>query len=360
MANYIFSDIPLPSSTSIDTIRLGASSKKYITDILHVKWTDDETYSEVPESISNVNDFLGLLKYGIEQMNELIDSQTTGYKFLDILWSDGTVTQTVRPTTDDVKPIGLCVAPTGFFGPNERARGARFMALKYVGVTSASSGGVSTADPTPNSTPCPWTLESAINDVPELYNYPLTSTPSIEGLLLASYEDSNSAKPHIYTLNETWMGLEPNPDKFGRYYALGDINGKQNTDDVSALGSLSVSNYLVFKSVLDYYTDGTQAGDWYLPAAGELAIICANQSRINPVLARINTLYNSDCMSSIDSNTYWSSTEYIDTNDAVYINFSNDYISHGPKNDSNLAIPMLTIDPTVAPTPTPTPIPLTD
>lgn len=361
MANYIFSDIPAPSSTSLDTIRLGASSGKYVTDILHVAWTDDESDSTKPESISNTNDFLRLLKYGIEQMSEIIDDQTAHYNFLDILWSDGTATQGVRPTTDGVTPIGLCVAPTGFFGPNE---GARFMALKYAGGTS---DGTPTYSPSGSTTwenqKLQWTLESAYTDVPELTNYGKLTLSTDAPVKLADYQGGNNgcdAVEHImlYTENGTWIGLEQDNELNG--FALGDINGKQNTITVYNLNSSNIDIYPAFSSISYYFTDGTQAGDWYLPALGELAIVCANQSRINPVLSDISNKYGSDCMSSIHSGIYWSSTE----NDDEYtfcIDFV-DGIEQKEKKSPNLAIPMLikgnTVSPT--PTPTPTPIPLTD
>ena len=53
----------------------------------------------------------------------------TIYNLFDILWSDGKATQNVRPVSDGVIPVGLCVIPTNWLGPNKKAR---FMSLKYM------------------------------------------------------------------------------------------------------------------------------------------------------------------------------------------------------------------------------------
>ena len=267
----------------------------------------------------------------------------SGYNFLDILWSDGTATQTVRPTTDGVTPIGLCVAPTGFFGDSEKAR---FMALKYAGGTKyGETIGNATGSTTYENQLLKWEYNSTTNII-GLTNYnQIVSDNQKSFAWLADYEgntmDSNNSGESImlYTENNTWMGLETNNTFTG--YALGDINGKQNTTTVANLGLLS--NYPAFASVLNYYTPGTQAGDWYLPTLGELAIICANQSRINPVLNNISSLYGTDCMSVIynyNDSLYWSSTEY-DSFSAFFVSFSVGLARNINKSNEYYVIPML-------------------
>ena len=73
-----------------------------------------------------------------------------------------------------------------------------------------------------------------------------------------------------------------------------------------------------------YHTLGTNQGDWYLPACGELAIIAVQQSEINEILTSINTIYPNDCFASLYTERYpvinilESGSSY-----SFYINFSN-------------------------------------
>ena len=270
----------------------------------------------------------------------------SGYNMLDILWSDGTTTTTVRPTTDGVTPIGLCVAPTGFFGANEKAR---FMALKYAGGSALGNIGSATGSTTYNDQYLYWSGK-AKKEVTGLPNYNqivsnnqnnVVQIADYQGNIIGSAFDGAGEPIMLYTENNTWIGLEPN-NPFTNC-ALGDINGKQNINIISTLDSLSYNSYYYsFASVRLYYTPGTQAGDWYLPALGELALIAANQSRINTVLNSISSLYSSDCMSNIyGDRNYWSSTER-NLDRAFSIRFSNAVMSIGTdKLLNNLVIPML-------------------
>ena len=51
-----------------------------------------------------------------------------------------------------------------------------------------------------------------------------------------------------------------------------------------------------------YKTEGTQAGDWYLPAMGELNAIYGNKDVLNIALGKIGG-------TKLETDSYWSSSE---------------------------------------------------
>ena len=101
--------------------------------------------------------------------------------------------------------------------------------------------------------------------------------------------------------------------------AMSDFNGKTNTDTLITLRGLQ--NYDVWKpstavtdyaaaSVCDMYsTAGTQAGNWYLPAMGEIGYIMYYWDLIEQALKTVNKLYPDTAVILDPANCYWSSTE---------------------------------------------------
>ena len=95
-----------------------------------------------------------------------------------------------------------------------------------------------------------------------------------------------------------------------------DVSGVQNSSSVSTAtadwqgfnntkamyeADKSGANYPAIKKVLTYSTTGTEQGQWYLPAAGELQAISTNKDTLNATLSKIGGTQM--------SNTYWSSSE---------------------------------------------------
>lgn len=89
------------------------------------------------------------------------------------------------------------------------------------------------------------------------------------------------------------------------------LNGRANTNKVVAVmpntSGNTPSEYPIFYAVNQFYTNGTSAGDWYVPSYAELTFYESNYSDINTKIQAIKTASSSI----VDTvNEYqWSSTE---------------------------------------------------
>ena len=81
-----------------------------------------------------------------------------------------------------------------------------------------------------------------------------------------------------------------------------------------------------------YKTEGTEQGDWYLPAMGELGYIMPKWNEIQGAISNINTVYGSNVVAvSLDgSYFYWSSSEY-SSNPARSLDTSNGNVNSNNK-----------------------------
>lgn len=90
------------------------------------------------------------------------------------------------------------------------------------------------------------------------------------------------------------------------------LNGKENTDKVVAIMPGTSGNtqaeFPIFYAVNRFRTNGTSAGDWYLPSKCELSLYQSNHADINAKIQAIKNV-SSSIVSTV--NAYqWSSTEY--------------------------------------------------
>ena len=81
-----------------------------------------------------------------------------------------------------------------------------------------------------------------------------------------------------------------------------DWQGKNNTRVVLEYCKTNGKSCPAFEYVNSYKTEGTQAGDWYLPAMGELNAIYGNKDVLNITLGKIGG-------TKLSSDLYWSSSE---------------------------------------------------
>lgn len=89
------------------------------------------------------------------------------------------------------------------------------------------------------------------------------------------------------------------------------LNGRENTDKALALADGTTANtqaaFAAFAAVNRFRTNGTSAGEWYLPSKGELSLYHSNYASIN---AKIQAIKNvSSSIVNTVSNSQLSSTE---------------------------------------------------
>ena len=132
--------------------------------------------------------------------------------------------------------------------------------------------------------------------------------------------------------------------------ALGDFNGYRNTKrvldsmkDKTSWKTGNITNeqskYPAFTCSWRYKTKGTNSGDWYLPACGELGYVCNRQSEINTIITKINS-WKSGSAVTLGSNIHWSSSEY-DSNYARNVSCDNGYVDWYRKGNNYYVRPFL-------------------
>lgn len=89
------------------------------------------------------------------------------------------------------------------------------------------------------------------------------------------------------------------------------LNGRENTNKAVAAMPSTTGNtqaeYPIFYAVNQFYTNGTSAGDWYVPSKGELSLY---QSNYVGIITKITAIKNASSSIVNTVNDYqWSSTE---------------------------------------------------
>lgn len=266
------------------------------------------------------------------------------YNVLDILYanSDGDkkVDINILNPSEGYIPIGLCVAATGFFGNNEPAR---FMSLKYMNCN------------TPNNGSLTYQYIRFSNDEDHIYVDNINKVYknlTNAGYLTAEWITTMSNKiPSLFDNSGKW-----NLSELGEknQYAVTDIDGKTKTSKY-LLTATAQENWKTDTTILNYYTTGyypavcccwryhtlgTQQGDWYLPAAGELSMIAVQKNEINNKLLQISNIYNNYCINSIIDDYCYTSTEY-NSNDIFRIKFTDGSLRETSKHGSDYVISMI-------------------
>lgn len=102
------------------------------------------------------------------------------------------------------------------------------------------------------------------------------------------------------------------------------FNGRENTDKALALADGTTANtqaaFAAFAAVNKFYTNGTSAGDWYVPSYKEMSLYQQNYADIN---AKITAIKNaSSSIVNTVNYTQWSSTEGSNSTSAWSLNNS--------------------------------------
>ena len=119
-----------------------------------------------------------------------------------------------------------------------------------------------------------------------------------------------------------------------------DFNGKANTAAIKAYNS-DLSDFPAAKYVYNYKTTGTNVGDWYLPALGELYKVSQNKYAIDKALLSLGK----SGLPWGEEYKYWSSSESSEGMDASYfawqLNFNGSEISDNYKDREFNVLPVL-------------------
>lgn len=146
--------------------------------------------------------------------------------------------------------------------------------------------------------------------------YPASQASDGKSRFMAlKWASNTSATGSTNSLNLMWG---PNSTVAGDITSTDEtaLNGKANTDKAVLAMPGTTGNtqaeYPIFYAVNQFYTNGTSAGDWYVPSKGELSLYQSNYVDIN---AKITAIKNASS-SIVNTVSYrqWSSTEYNDKN----------------------------------------------
>lgn len=101
------------------------------------------------------------------------------------------------------------------------------------------------------------------------------------------------------------------------------FNGRENTDKALALADGTSSNtqaaFPIFYAANIFHTNGTSAGDWYVPSYKELSLYQTNYADINVKITAIKTA-SSAIVNTVNGNQ-WSSTEGSSSNFSWLLNY---------------------------------------
>ena len=139
--------------------------------------------------------------------------------------------------------------------------------------------------------------------------------------------NQSNSNEHFYSTSYNYYMCSPykqDGSKDTRYFST------SNTGDYSSWtpSTSSQSDYPAASCCDMFSTVGTNQGDWYLPAAGELGYAIVRMQAIqNSMQALVTKGYTAGLLS---THYYWSSTQYSSDN-AVRLGFPNGYVSHNSK-----------------------------
>ena len=235
-------------------------------------------------------------------------------------------------------PIGVVVIPQTHMDDGK----CRVMSLANMSYKTPETGtlvATSNADAKTAGANLMWGVSN--NDIAELTNYDKVVT--VDGATTAStgylpsdyYIGTDGAVNNEVDTETAWGTSTPqspspylsdgskNPLYFTAGQSLCDMNGKSNTNILVNLSAISAQTSGAFENVQAnypaamachiYHTSGTNQGDWYLPAMGELGYLYARAKKINEVLTSLGSSavgYGVPTDWTMLGSWLWSSSEY--------------------------------------------------
>ena len=237
----------------------------------------------------------------------------------------------------DYTPIGVVVIPTNHDVYGDGSCGV--MSLKPMNCDTPATGGTSEQSmywgvygtdisTLPNLDQVP--VGNTSNGIPTSQtSYAIIPSDRFSGAQCAHdtdayyYSSSYSYAPSPYlTDGSRNPGYYQTTSPSSSNNALADFDGRGNTDKIIAQrGNKDYTSWKpTYNTQTDYpaasccdmfYTEGTQQGDWYFPACGELGYIMPPFNKINKAIIKMRNAYGTSVGVPLDTNTnYWSSSEY--------------------------------------------------
>lgn len=272
----------------------------------------------------------------------IIDNDKSKYETVgSIYYSDGSTTLPSEDVDSSKTPIGILVIPSSHMSDGK----ARIMSLAEmtedgVGSLTNRNGlvwgdyGTDTSLHNYNQIPCVghdddgnWTPDNTIDHTND-YGYicsdrtDWTTLPNpLDPGTNWKYNDEDCHIPSPFNADGTFNSAYSATSYSGGTInnALSDFNGKSNTATLVALGA----DYKPATACSLYSTEGTNSGDWYLPAIGELAYIMPRFTVIQNSLTKLGN----KALALVDNYYYWSSTEY-DSDNAYRLHTTNGSVGY--------------------------------
>ena len=119
---------------------------------------------------------------------------------------------------------------------------------------------------------------------------------------------------------------------------VADFSGKSNTKTIVDYCKANNKSCPAAEYAYNYRTVGTETGDWYLPAMGELLYIYVNKVKLNATLQALGKIQFDS--GTTYSRSYWSSSE-ADSYDAWLLDFHSGALRDDYKDDSYFVRPVI-------------------
>jgi len=218
------------------------------------------------------------------------------------------------PSASDWTPIGIVVVPASHNRYGDGTNGIMSLGCLNTDGTMQTTG-------TTDNVTMQW---GGYGTDTSLSNYTTCDGSNFYGYAQYQTKNSSTALSYASTPNIAYpyvdlTATEHNVISVG---SLSDYDGVGNTNILNA----SASTYIAAAACKKFKTSGTSAGDWYLPAAGELAYLPSIRYQVNDTISALNTKYGNVGVRLNTSNFYWSSSE-CDNYYVWNVSMSNGYVN---------------------------------